>query len=175
MKTISIEVLAEKINGKIWQKENITRIYVNAGFNTKKMSTKAFIYQLEDGTYKVSCSIYCPSQPMSWVKSQEEKTIESISEEILEIIEEFGFELEAPAAPIEEVKGYYMKWHEVKVAVNGYGKMEMRKRQKVHTYVGSKLGAPKGFVELSDEHFEQAKQAELKETLFSYAETLEFA
>jgi hypothetical protein len=64
MTTISIEQLTEKIGGKLWVKDDLKRIYLNeAGWNTKKMSTKTFVFQDESGAFKVSCHVECPSQP----------------------------------------------------------------------------------------------------------------
>lgn len=83
---LSFEKLAEKLNGKVWVKGDLKRIYLNdAGYNTKKMSTKAFIFQTEEGEYKVSVCVECPSQPWQWCKSQEDKVRESIEERIREI------------------------------------------------------------------------------------------
>jgi hypothetical protein len=62
------------------------RIYVDAGWNTKKMSTKTYIYQREDGTFGVSCYIDCPSQPMAWIKSQQAEIITSLENRIDNII-----------------------------------------------------------------------------------------
>ena len=42
-KKLSIYELAERLGYKVWEKGNLKRIYVNAGYNTKKMSTNTFI------------------------------------------------------------------------------------------------------------------------------------
>lgn len=81
-KSISIEELSKRINGKLWIKGDMKRIYIDAGYNTKKMSTKAYIYQREDGSFGVSCYIECPSQPMAWIKSQQKEVIEGINRDI---------------------------------------------------------------------------------------------
>lgn len=83
---ITIELLAEKLNGKLWQKENLKRIYIDAGYNTKKMSTKTYVYE-KDGEFKVSVYIDCPSQPYEWIKSQQDKIIEGVNESINDIID----------------------------------------------------------------------------------------
>jgi len=83
--TISIETLAEKINGKLWIKGDLQRIYIDAGYNTKKMSTKTFIYQ-KDGEFIVSCHIECSNQPYQWIKSQEQEVKESIYSKIEDCI-----------------------------------------------------------------------------------------
>lgn len=100
MKTeITIEQLAEKINGKLWTKGEMKRIYVDAGYNTKKMTTKTYIYQREDGTFGVSCNIDCPSQEWQWIKSQQEEVIASITKSIDRIL----FEYENPEASYDEL------------------------------------------------------------------------
>lgn len=80
MKTdnVTLEQLAERFNTTVWSKGDLKRIYLNdAGYNTKKMTTKTFIYE-QDGEFKVSCRIECPSQPYQWIKSQEEEIKETI-------------------------------------------------------------------------------------------------
>ena len=80
---VTIEQLAEKLNKTVWIKGDLKRIYLNdAGWNTKKMSTKTYIFQTEDGEFKVSCHIECPSQPYQWVQSQEEEVKEGIYKDI---------------------------------------------------------------------------------------------
>ena len=177
MKTITIEQLAEKLNGKLWVKEDLKRIYINdAGYNTRKMSTKTFVYENE-GRFFVNCRVDCPSQPRQWEESQEKDIIEYLSTRITEIIEEFGFEIEDPRIAIEaslaqeeQVQGYYTRWHEVRVAINSYGKLAMRKRQMVHTYKGAISKAPAGFVQLSDEYFAKALEDEQRETKFEFGQ-----
>lgn len=71
---VTIEQLAEKLGEIVWSKGDLKRIYLNdEGYNTKKMSTKTFIWQDEDGNFQVSCRIDCPSQGVNWIKSQEEE------------------------------------------------------------------------------------------------------
>jgi hypothetical protein len=91
MKTITIEQLAEKINGKLWTKGEMKRIYVDAGYNTKKMTTKTYIYQREDGTFGVSCYIDCPSQAWQWIKSQQEEVIEGVERQIANAISDTAY------------------------------------------------------------------------------------
>jgi hypothetical protein len=80
---VTIEQLAEKLNKTLWVKGDLKRIYLNdAGWNTKKMSTKTYIFQTEDGEFKVSCRIDCPSQPYQWIQSQEEEVKEGIYKDI---------------------------------------------------------------------------------------------
>ena len=84
MKTnITIEQLAEKMGKQIWSKGDLKRIYLNdAGYNTKKMSTKTWIYQDANGNFKVSCKIECPSQAWQWIESQEQEVKESVYRDI---------------------------------------------------------------------------------------------
>lgn len=86
MKTVSLEQLAEKMNESVWTKGDLKRIYLNdAGHNTKKMSTKAYIYQEKD-EFKVSVYIDCPSQNYNWIKSQQEEVKERILNEIDDVL-----------------------------------------------------------------------------------------
>lgn len=85
---ITIEQLTEKLGGNLWAKGNLRRIYLDKGWNTKKMSTKTFVWQDEKGEFKVSCRIDCPSQSYQWIKSQEDKVKEDVYEHISEILAE---------------------------------------------------------------------------------------
>lgn len=87
MERLTLEQLAEAMNKQVWEKGNLKRIYLNdAGYNTKKMSTKAFIFQTEEGEFKVSVRVECDSQPWQWCKSQADQVRESIEKEIEEIL-----------------------------------------------------------------------------------------
>jgi len=177
IKTISIETLAEKINGKLWAKGDVKRIYLDKGYNTKKMSTKTYVFQKQNGTFGVSCTIICPSQNIDWINSQEEAIANPLMEQIAEIIEEFGCEIENPQIKIqtaldaeEKVQGYYMRCHEERVAINSYGKLAYRRKQKVHTYKGATAKAPVGFIALNNEDFSIALEKEEKEILYEYGQ-----
>lgn len=86
MKTIKIERLAELMSYTLWSKGDMKRIYLNdVGYNTKKMSTKAFIFE-KHGQFLVSCRIECPSQDINWIKSQEEEVMESIYSKIEDVV-----------------------------------------------------------------------------------------
>jgi hypothetical protein len=79
----TLEQLAERLGKTVWSKGDLKRIYLNdAGWNTKKMSTKTFIFQDGGGDFKVSCYVDCPSQPREWKKSQEAEVITSVEEDI---------------------------------------------------------------------------------------------
>lgn len=170
---ISIETLAEKLGGKLWIKGDLKRIYVDAGYNTKKMSTKAYVFQQEDGTYSIRCTVECPNQNSTWIRKEEESIVNSLSEQIASIIEEFGFVGEV-VEPITDnspiVQGYRLEWRETRVAINSYGKLADRKRQFVCTFKGHESKAPKGFIALNDDHFSQALQKESSQTCYAYGE-----
>lgn len=87
MNTISIYELADKMNATVWEKGSMRRIYLNdEGYNTKKMSTKTFIWQDENNDFRVSVHIECPSQPYQWIKSQEQEVREWVEEKIERIL-----------------------------------------------------------------------------------------
>lgn len=86
-RNVTIEQLAGRFNQTVWVKGDLKRIYLNnQGYNTKKMSTKTFIFE-KDGEFIVSCRIECTSQPYQWIKSQEEKVKESVYSKIEDFIE----------------------------------------------------------------------------------------
>jgi hypothetical protein len=82
---ITIEELAVKLNGKMWVKDDLKRIYLDRGYNTKKMSTKTYVFE-KDGKFIVSCNVECSSQPLQWCDSQELQIIESVEKEITEAL-----------------------------------------------------------------------------------------
>ena len=175
MKSLTIEQLAEQLGGKLWIKGDMKRIYLDRGYNTKKMSTKTYVYQREDGTYAVKCNIDCPAQHPNWIEKEESEIIESLSNRIAEIIEEFGTEITNPQIAIEEklsaeeqVQGYFLQWKEVRVAINRFGKLADRKRMFVVTYKGAKSKAHSRLIELTDAEFELALKAEENETAYEY-------
>lgn len=86
-KNVTLEQLAERLNQTVWVKGDLKRIYLNdEGYNTKKMSTKTFIFE-KDGEFIVSCHIECPSQPYQWIQSQEEEVKEGVYSKIEDYIE----------------------------------------------------------------------------------------
>lgn len=78
MKNITIEQLAEKLNGNLWVKGDLKRIYLDEGYNTKKMRTQTFVWQNDNGDFLVSCKIECPSQSFQWIVSQEKEIKERV-------------------------------------------------------------------------------------------------
>jgi len=83
---ITIEDLAVKLNGKMWTKGDLKRIYLDRGYNTKKMSTKTYVQLSPSGMWDVKCFVECPSQDYNWCKSQAEQVIGSVENQINEIL-----------------------------------------------------------------------------------------
>ncbi len=83
---ITLQELATKLNGKFWSKEGKERVYIDRGYNTKKMSTKTYV-EIRNDEFVVRCFIDCPSQSDNWIESQQNEVIENVENEILEIIE----------------------------------------------------------------------------------------
>lgn len=77
-----LKELEEKIGGTYWEKGNLRRLYLDRGHNTKKMTTKTFIWEDENGALRISCKIECPSQPYEWVKSQQDQVKKGVMREI---------------------------------------------------------------------------------------------
>lgn len=77
MENLTLQVLSDKLNGNYWEKGDLKRIYLDEGYNTKKMSTKTFVFE-KDGEFIVSCHIECPSQPYQWIESQENEIKEGV-------------------------------------------------------------------------------------------------
>lgn len=95
----TIEQLAELLGGKLWTKGDLKRIYLDRGHNTKKMSTKTYVYEY-NGEFKVKCVIDCPSQHGAWIESQEKEVVDSV----LGHIEQVLFNLENPDIDFYEEK-----------------------------------------------------------------------
>lgn len=93
MKTISFEQLAETLKGNLWTKGDMKRIYLDRGFNTKKMSTKTYVFQRADGSFGVSCRVECPSQHDNWITAQEDEIIESVIRDIENAQKQLNLEL----------------------------------------------------------------------------------
>lgn len=90
--TITLQELATKLNGKFWSKDGKERIYLDRGYNTKKMSTKTYV-EVRNDEFVVRSFIDCPSQNDNWIESQENEVIEKVETEISEIIELTKIEL----------------------------------------------------------------------------------
>lgn len=83
---MTIEQLATELNGKLWIKGDMKRIYLDCGHNTKKMSTKVYVYQTPTGKFDVSCYIDCPSQSWNWIKAENERISDYVLEKIDRIL-----------------------------------------------------------------------------------------
>lgn len=81
-KIITLQELATKLNGKFWSKEGKERVYLERGYNTKKMSTSTYVEQSENGLFIVKCFVKCDNQDYNWCKSQSDIVIESVEREI---------------------------------------------------------------------------------------------
>jgi microcompartment protein CcmL/EutN len=90
---ITTEELATKLNGKVWTKNEMTRIYLERGFNTKKVSTKTYV-DIKGDELIVKCFIECPSQDYNWIQSQAKQVIEQVESEIEEILNPTEEEIE---------------------------------------------------------------------------------
>jgi hypothetical protein len=102
--TITIEQLAEKLGGNLWNKGDLKRIYLDRGHNTKKMSTKTYVYE-KDGEFKVSCYIECPSQDYNWIKSQQQQVIDDVMEDIEEALSDTVYILTDKDGKVVNYKG----------------------------------------------------------------------
>lgn len=89
MKTI--EELAIALEGKLWTKGDLKRIYLDRGYNTKKMSTKTYVYQKEDGSFGVKCTIECHSQHWNWIEKEQDLIIKGVDSEIKEALADTYF------------------------------------------------------------------------------------
>jgi len=85
-KNVTLEQLAFRFEKSVWIKGDLKRIYVDAGYNTKKMSTQAYVFET-GGEFIVFCRVECPTQAIQWIKSQEEEIKESIYSKISDFIE----------------------------------------------------------------------------------------
>lgn len=83
---ITIEELAVNLNGKMWTKGDLKRIYLDRGYNTKKMSTKTYVEETSEENFNVKCFVECDSQDYNWCESQANQVIESVDREIAEAL-----------------------------------------------------------------------------------------
>ena len=81
----TLEKLSEKLNGKYWEKGGLKRVYLTRGYNTKKMSTKVYVEQI-NLEYVVKCFVECPSQDQNWCNSQADMVIKQVQQEIKEVL-----------------------------------------------------------------------------------------
>lgn len=92
MKTLTLEQLSEKLKGKLWEKGDLKRIYLDRGYNTKKMSTKTYVEEV-NGEFIVKCFVDCASQSWNWIENQQNDVIDQVEQEIKEIIDLLNVEL----------------------------------------------------------------------------------
>ena len=85
-KQLSIYELAEQIESRLWEKYGKTRIYLDYGYNTKKMKTTAYIFQNETGEFIPVVFIDCPTQHYNWINNEKIRVKEVIEDKISEII-----------------------------------------------------------------------------------------
>lgn len=62
---INLERLAQLVDGKIWQKNGFTRIYLNDFKSTKKTEIKVWV-EIENNSIYVNARVFCPSQSRTW-------------------------------------------------------------------------------------------------------------
>jgi len=91
MNKLTLQQIAEKLDANYWEAGNKKRVYLSKGYNTKKMTTKTYIYEKEDGTFGISVYIDCPSQDYNWIKSQKEKIEKEVEQELGLLVQEEVF------------------------------------------------------------------------------------
>jgi hypothetical protein len=91
MNKLTLQQIAEELDGNFWEAGNKKRVYLSKGYNTKKMTTKTYIYEKEDGTFGISVYIDCPSQDYNWIKSQKEKIEKEVEQELGLLVQEEVF------------------------------------------------------------------------------------
>ena len=91
MKNLTLNQLAQKLNGKYWESGDKKRVYLNKGYNTKKMQTTTYVIQEESGSFKVCCYVDCPSQNYTWIKTQQEEVVKKVEDQIAVICSEYFF------------------------------------------------------------------------------------
>jgi len=91
MNKLTLQQIAEKLDANYWEAGNKKRVYLRKGYNTKKMTTKTYIYEKEDGTFGISVYIDCPSQDYNWIKSQKEKIEKEVEQELGLLVQEEVF------------------------------------------------------------------------------------
>lgn len=159
--------LGKKTNVKAWEKNGKQRLYFGSyGYNTKKMSTKAYI-DLRDGKAFAAAIIDCPSQPSSWIQSQEQEIRDQLQKYVRYISCFFDFGVVGTPMEVainnavldaEPIQGYYTEWREVRIPINRFGKLAVRNRQFVIPFSGTKNTAPRGFVPLTVAGYEILKK-----------------
>lgn len=88
MRRITLEQLNEKLNGRLWEKGDLKRIYLNEGYNTKKVRTTTYVFKDYLGDFVVVCKVDCPTQDPAWEKFEEEMVKEDVYERISSFVNE---------------------------------------------------------------------------------------
>ena len=145
---MTIEQLAEKIGGNLWTKGSLKRIYLDRGYNTKKMQTKTFIWQNEDGEFLVSCRIECPSQPYEWINSQQEIVKESVYEDLEKILSEKAFVITNEKGEVCDDSGN-------SVELNHYSVKVFYSKEKAEEYIDEEESVNLSYKEFDKEWLEQ--------------------
>jgi hypothetical protein len=163
--------LGKHANVSAREKNGKQRLYFKGlGYNTKKMSTSAFI-ELRDGNAIAHCYIDCPSQHSSWISSQQDEVVASMQRYVRYIRMFFDFGVTGESIEVvmnnaildaESVKGYFTEWRQQRVAINRFGKLATRNRQFVIAFEGTKNTAPRGFMPLSDAGYNELKNGYYK-------------
>ena len=150
MKSLTIEQLAEQLGGKLWIKGDMKRIYLDRGYNTKKMSTKTYVYQREDGTFGVSCYIDCPSQHPSWIESQKQEVIDGVESDIEEALADTYYLI------IDDSTGGYINDNGKEVALNHiYSSDRFLNQSAAEKYISKELGKGYSVKSLDRDEFEK--------------------
>lgn len=154
--------IGKKTNVKAWEKGDKKRLYFQGvGYNTKKMTTNVFIEVSGDAPY-LSVRINCPSQPYSWIASQEAEVKEQMQKYVRYCRRFFNFGTSGQSAEIvmnnalldaEEVQGFTTEWRNVRVSINRFGKLADRNQQFIVPFKGTKANVPRTFVPLIEETF----------------------
>jgi len=82
---ITLEDLQKTLGGRIWEKTDKKRLYLDEGYNTKKMKTTVYVYEGSKAMFHVSVYISCSSQPWSWIESQKDELESSIKKRIRDV------------------------------------------------------------------------------------------
>jgi hypothetical protein len=149
---------------KIWREK---RLYVYATpktkiYNSKKCRQTVYI-DLAD--FSVHCYTECPDQYPNWLHNENTRVINALKPlaRLLRIATGYSRGLSSQsvemvlhnaALDMEPVQGYVTEWRQVRVKINGFGKLALRNRQFVLPYNGTKGDAPRGFVPLSKPAFD---------------------
>ncbi len=156
-----IEAVADRYikKYKIWQNR---RLYISecqqtSIYNTRKCKQSVYI-DLE--TFKVVCYTECAEQSTAWCKNENDRVVDALQSlaRLLRIVAKGGrvvvdsieVVMHNALLDAEPVKGYYLQWKNVRVAINRFGKLADRNRQFVIPFSGTKGNAPRGFMPLSE-------------------------